>query len=174
MRPLTPTNWTSGGNELCLVLGDEARTNSTMSRNSPEYCSIVKATGKLTRVLKSNITPICVDLVSNHLITPDQQRKLRNPHHDALDRAADLVELLTDKVEENPANYHTLIKILGEDRTMYGDVLECLALPSDSTPDPRAGIVAVATTSGIHTNLISSIYSSVIATFPPSFHPQWP
>ena len=119
--------------------GDEAKTNSTMSRNSPEYCSIVKATGKLTRALKNNITPICADLVSNHLITPDQQKKLRNPTRDAIESAADLVQLLTDKVEENPANYHTLVRILEEDKTTYRDVLERLALPSDSTPGPHAG-----------------------------------
>ena len=102
-----------------------------MSRNSPEYRSILKATGKLTRALKNNITPICADLVANDLITTEQQKKLRNPMHEAIERAADLVQLLTDKVEENPANYHTLIRILGEDTATYGDVLEYLALPSD-------------------------------------------
>ena len=123
--------------------GDEAKTNSTMSRNSPEYCSIVKATGKLTRALKNNITPICADLVSNHLITPEQQKKLRNPNRDAIESAADLVQLLTDKVEENPANYHTLVRILEEDKTTYRDVLEHLALPSsDPTPGPHAGMSA--------------------------------
>ena len=102
-----------------------------MSRNTPEYRSILKATGKLTRILSNNITPICGDLVANDLITPDQQRNLRNPNHDAIERAADLVQLLTDKVEANTANYHTLVRILGEDRATYGDVLEYLVLPSD-------------------------------------------
>ena len=109
-----------------------------MSRNTPEYRSILKATGKLTRALKNNITPICADLVANDLITTEQQKKLRNPMHDAIERAADLVQLLTDKVEENPANYHTLIMILGEDTATYGDVLEYLALPRPSDP-PTAG-----------------------------------
>jgi hypothetical protein len=94
------------------------------------------------------MTPLCVDLVSNHLITPDQQRKLRNSSHDAMERAADLVEHLTDKVEENPANYHTLVKILEEDNAAYKDVLECLVLPSDPTPGLQPGMAATATTSG--------------------------
>ena len=126
-----------------------------MSRNSPEYFCIVKATGKLTRALKNNVTPICADLVSTHLITPNQQRKLRNSNHDALDRAADLVAYLTDKVEENPANYHTLVKILEEDITTYQDVLECLALPNDPTtliPRPKPGMAAPATISGRSNN----------------------
>ena len=105
-----------------------------MSRNTPEHCSILKATGKLTRALKNNITPICADLVKNDLITTEQQKNLRNPMHDAIERAADLVQLLTDKVEENPANYHMLIRILGEDTATYGDVLEYLALPRPSDP----------------------------------------
>ena len=54
--------------------------------------------------------------------------------HDAIERAADLVQLLTDKVEENPTNYHTLIRILGEDTATYGDVLEYLVLPRPSDP----------------------------------------
>ena len=121
-----------------------------MSRNTPEYCSILKATGKLTRALKNNITPICADLVKNNLITTEQQKKLRNAMHDAIERAADLVQLLTDKVEENTANYHTFVRILGEDRATYKDVLECLALPSDPIPGPRpkAQCVAAATTPG--------------------------
>jgi hypothetical protein len=119
--------------------------SSIMSRNSPEYYSTVKATSKLARALKNNITPICMDLVSNQLITPEQQRKLRNPNHDAVERAADLVEHLTDKVEENPANYHTFVKILEEHRATYKDVLECLVFPSDPiipTPDLKPGTAA--------------------------------
>ena len=37
----------------------------------------------------------------------------------AVQPAADLVQLLTDKVEENPANCHTLVRILAEDRATY-------------------------------------------------------
>jgi hypothetical protein len=142
-----------------------------MSKNSPEYRSILKATGKLTRALKNNITPVCADLVAIDLITPEQQRKLRNPMHEAIERAADLVQLLTDKVEENPANYPKLIKILEEDMATYGDVLECLVLPSDSTPGPKPGIRAAATTPGISDLSIpfSDIYApiNVLPQVPP-------
>ena len=123
-------------------------SSKAISRNTPEYRSILKATGKLTRALKNNITPICADLVANDLITTEQQKKLRNATHDeAIERAADLVQLLTDRVEENPANYHTLIRILRGDRATYKDVLECLALPSDPTPSPlsETGMAAATT-----------------------------
>ena len=103
--------------------------SSTMSRNSPEYRAIVKATGKLTKVFRNNLTSICAELFTNDLITPDQRRGLINPNHEALERAADLVQLLTDKVEEDSVKYHTLVKILEEDSATYKDVLECLSLP---------------------------------------------
>ena len=123
-----------------------------MSKNTPEYDAILKATGKLTKVLKNNITSICAELVANKLITPDQQRKLRNANQDVLERAADLVELLTDKVEENPANYHTFVKILeDEDKATYKAVLESLVLSPSGNHDhrepPPAG--ASSTASGI-------------------------
>ena len=113
-----------------------------MSRNSAEYRAILKATGKLTKTFRNNITSICAELVAKDLITPDQQRSLRNPNHDPLERAADLVQLLTDKVEANSANYHTLVKILEEDTATYNDVLESLALPSNPTPVPNPGTPA--------------------------------
>ena len=119
-----------------------------MSRNTPEYRAILKATGKLTKILKNNITPICAELISKDLITLEQQKHLRNPNKDAVDRAADLVELLTDKVEENSANYHALVQILEEDRATYKDVLEALALPSDP---PASTAQVTASTSGIST-----------------------
>ena len=60
-----------------------------------------------------------------------EQRRFRNTNVDALERAADLVQVLTDKVEENSANYYTIVGILSEDRTTFNDVLECLLLESE-------------------------------------------
>ena len=111
-----------------------------MDRNTPEYRAILKANESLTRALMNNFIPICAKLVANDLITPDQQRKLRNPNQDAMERAAELVQLLTDKVEENPANYHTLVKILEKDRATYRGVLADLALPSGSAPATQPGM----------------------------------
>ena len=105
------------------------------TRETPEYRALRKATGKLTRAVKNNITSICAELAANDLITPDQQKEFRNPHHDAVERAADLVQFLTDRVEQDPSNYHTLVAILDEDRGTYKDVLEYLVLSDDSV-DP--------------------------------------
>ena len=108
-----------------------------MSKNTTEYRILVKATGKLTKAVQNNITSLCVELVANELITPDNQKALRNPNRDAVERAADLVELITDKVEQNSANYHAFVKILKEDAATYKHVLElleCAASASLNTP----------------------------------------
>ena len=105
-----------------------------MSRNTTEYDTLLRATSKLTKVVKNNITSLCAELVSSRLITPEQQRALRNPNHDVLERAADLVALVTEKVEEDRGRYHDLLAILKQDENTYREVLNVLELPDD-TPD---------------------------------------
>ena len=124
-----------------------------MSRNTPEYRAIRKTTGKLVRAVKGNISSLSVDLLDNKLITEDEKSELRNPYRDALERASDLVQLLTDKVEVNPANYHTLVKILEQDRSTFKDVLESLVLSGDSSGlenPPHTTKTTAAIASGIH------------------------
>ena len=107
-----------------------------MPKDTAEYQTLVRATGKLKKAVQNNITPLCDELVSKELITPDNKKSLRNPSRDIGERASDLVELITDKVEQNPENYHVLIKILKEDPSTYKDILEVLVLDITSTVPP--------------------------------------
>ena len=100
-----------------------------MSKNTKEYKAIVKATAKLESAVKHNITPLCGELVSCGLITPDQKSRLRNRNHDESERAADLVEMITNKVEQDPKNYETFLTVLQGDRTTYQEVLGILEQP---------------------------------------------
>ena len=105
-----------------------------MPKDTVEYQTIVKATGKLKKAIQNNITPLCDELVSNGLITTDNKKALRNPNHDIGERASDLVELITDKVEQNPANYHIFVKILKrEDTSTYKDILKVLDITVPAT-----------------------------------------
>ena len=105
-----------------------------MPKDTVEYQTIVKATGKLKKAVQNNITPLCDELVSNGLITTDNKKALRNPNHDIGEWASDLVELITDKVEQNPANYHIFVKILkGEDTSTYMDILKVLDITVPAT-----------------------------------------
>ena len=106
-----------------------------MSRNTKGYQAIVRATAKLETSVKHNITLLCGELVSCGLITPDQAGGLRNPYRDEPDRAADLVKIITNKVEQDPKNYDTFLTVLQGDRSTYQEVLGILEQPfPDSTP----------------------------------------
>ena len=97
-----------------------------MARNTPEYVAFIQTTSKLTSAVKNHLVWLSGELVSKQLITPDQGKELRNGKNSALERAADLVKLITDKVEQDTRNYDTFIGILMENSNAYGDVLECL------------------------------------------------
>ena len=102
-----------------------------MAKNSREYTTIVEATDQLENIVKNNITPLCGKLLARGLITANQKKALRNANQDVVERAADLVQLVTDKVEQNPQHYYDFIKILAEDKSTYGDVLDVLELPAE-------------------------------------------
>ena len=121
----------------------ETVTQNIMSRNSREYRTLIKATGKLTKAVQDHITPICAELVANDLITPENQAALRNAQRPAIERAADLVTLITGKVEQNPENYHTFVKILKEDKATFKDVLVLLEFSDDTSPPPGPGIIII-------------------------------
>ena len=118
-----------------------------MSRNTTEYDTLLRATSKLTKVVKNNITSLCSELVSSRLITPEQQRALRNPNHDVFERAADLVTLITDKVEEDCSRYHDFVGILKQDENTYREVLKVLELPNDTPDGAESDTVKKLTTS---------------------------
>lgn len=146
---------------ICAVLIDLTGRiqDLAMSKNTQEYRTLLGATGKLMQTVKDSITPLCAELVSHYLITPDNSTKLMNRNVDELDRAAELVSLVTDKVELCPDNYHIFVKILMEDRATYEEVLKVLE-PVYKDPDeatPAAAVTTTATMSG--TSNVFSSYS---------------
>lgn len=97
-----------------------------MARNTPEYLAIIQATSKLISALKNDLVWLTAELVSKQLITADQGEELRNSRNNALERAANLVKLITDKVEQDRGNYDTFIGILMGNLSVYGDVVKYL------------------------------------------------
>ena len=51
---------------------------------------------------------------------------MRNRMQPEASRAARLVELIRDRVEQNPKSYHKFIEALEADEPTYGDILEQL------------------------------------------------
>ena len=87
---------------------------------------MIKVTSKLTRAVKNDLIWLSAELVSSQLITADKGAELRNGKIDEVERAVNLVKLVTDKVEQDRNNYHLFVRILIENRSTYEDVLKYL------------------------------------------------
>ena len=123
-----------------------------MSRDTEEYLTIQKATGRLIRAVQYNIIPLGAELFSVGLISRDNYTSLKNETRDVVARAAELVDYVINRVEQNPDNYHTFVKVLKEEGATYKDVLKILEPiyrdpdPDGSDHDDRAGAVAQSNT----------------------------
>ena len=97
-----------------------------MDKRTEEYDAIIKTTAKLTRAVKNELTPLSQELVARELISVDQGVELRNGNVGAVDRAANLVALVTNKVEQNRKNFYRFVEALIDNRSVYKDILESL------------------------------------------------
>ena len=97
-----------------------------METNSVEYETLVHLTSALQLAVKTQLTPLGGELVSSRLITPGRYHVLRNSMHPEEDRAADLVQLIQDKVQQNPQWYQVFVSALEKDRSQCGDILQTL------------------------------------------------
>ena len=97
-----------------------------MDKRTEEYDAIIKTTAKLTRAVKNELTPLSQELVARELISVDQGVEMRNGNVGAVDRAANLVALVTNKVEQNRKNFYRFVEALIDNRSVYKDILESL------------------------------------------------
>lgn len=91
--------------------------------DTAEYKTIIKCTVKLITAVKNNITALSCHLLSNELISSDNDTDLRNTQLSELDRAARLVDLVRCKVQLNPANFHKFIGILEEEKQSFENII---------------------------------------------------
>ena len=89
---------------------------------STELDIIIKATLKLQLSVQDHLVPLGGALLAEHLISRDNYAFLRNEHLPKRSRAAELVDLVTTKVQQNPENYYTFVRILSKDKSLYADV----------------------------------------------------
>ena len=86
---------------------------------------------RCTRALRTAVQPhlfaLGASLVSEDLISTDNDSDLRNTMHSEPERAARLVEILQLKVKLESQNYHTFVRILDDDRDIYKDILKTLS-----------------------------------------------
>ena len=94
--------------------------------NSAEYRTLIHHTANLHSAVKSQLVSLGARLVSLDLIAPEKYDEFRLLCNPEVNRAADLVRLIQDKVKQNPRCYHTFIAALQEDQAQYGDIIRKL------------------------------------------------
>lgn len=99
---------------------------------TPEYQTLIECTSTLITAVKNQLTDLSPQLLQRHLITAEQEREMSNNWHYEADRAAKLVGLVRDKVEQNPKCYHAFIEALEEDQSTNRDILAQLKTKYDS------------------------------------------
>lgn len=98
-----------------------------MSSNTPEYQTLISLTDELRRAVQSDLVPLCDNLVAKYLISPSTASQLRNPMHSETDRAATLIGIIQNKVQQNPQHYHTFVQVLeSQGIDYYSDILKRL------------------------------------------------
>ena len=87
---------------------------------------MIKATVRLTNAVKNELTSLSQELVARELISVDQGVELRNGNISAVDRAANLVALVTNKVEQDRKNFYHFVEILNDNQSTYKEILKDL------------------------------------------------
>ena len=98
-----------------------------MSGSNTEECrKLVAVTAKLVDLLANgnNVVTLSQELVTAGLINKANNREMANVQVSATARAADLVAMMTTKVELNSKHYTTFVDILQKDTATYEDILK--------------------------------------------------
>ena len=110
--------------------------------DTAEYKTIIKCTVELITAVRSNITALSGHLLSNDLITSNNDTDLRDTTlRSELDRAAKLVELVRCKVQLSPDNFHKFTKVLEGEKESYEDIIIVLRKTLDSFKEGNYSIL---------------------------------
>ena len=94
--------------------------------NSAEYKTMIGLTNELRLAVKSELISLSGSLLATRLISSESEAELRNTAHSEVERSARLVELVQNKVQQNPRHYHCFIGILQGNQNQYRDILQQL------------------------------------------------
>ena len=107
---------------------------------SVEYTTLVRCTPDLLLAVKADILLLGAQLVAEELITPDKYREIINPYNPLEKRAAELVQLVQDKVRQNAQYYRIFRTVLEKDCLQYSDILEKLHHTYKATSSHNTGM----------------------------------
>lgn len=92
--------------------------------DTPEYLTMIRCTPQLEGAVRNDLTKLCGEISAEGLISFDNASSLRNPHNDAVERAAKLVELVTVRVRSNSSDYFLFVKVLMKRWTDNKNILQ--------------------------------------------------
>lgn len=118
-----------------------------MAENTAEYNTLIDLTSELRLAVRPGLISLSGSLLASRLISLDNDIELRNTAHSEVERSAKLVELVQNKVQQNPRHYHSFIGILQNNQDQYGDILQQLNLVYYQNAKPKvAALQATAAT----------------------------
>ena len=94
-----------------------------INRDSAEYETLIVHTFDLQLAVETQLISLGGHLVSVGLITPNDYAYLRNPHHQNDIKAANLIELIQKKVQQDSRQYQTVIGVLERDQSQYSGIV---------------------------------------------------
>ena len=115
--------------------------NLSMSKNTKEYRTLMKARDNFVLAIGHNVITLGAELFAEGLISMENVAELQNLHVSCYERASNLVSLIADRVELDPVNYHTFVRILAKNQATFKDILEYLDLkfhPEDDVAGNKA------------------------------------
>ena len=90
---------------------------------TPEYNTLCDCVPVLRISAKANLLSLSGELLAARIINVDKERGLRNRSVDVGERAAELVDLVLLKVQEDHKNFNKFMNILCKDRDQYKTVI---------------------------------------------------
>lgn len=136
------------------------------SEDSPEYRTIIRAFSHLTSAVQHTLISLSSELIATQLISPEIGTSLINGSRDKIERAFELVALVTNKIKQNPQNYHVFVEVLTKNGTCYQEVLQQLSLMYSAKKASTGGPGLQDTTTSHATALTDT--SKQIDTVPPT------
>ena len=97
------------------------------NRNSPEHRTITQCTSDLATAVKDDLTWLSKELVAKKLITDNNAESLRIKSSIKADRAAELVDYVSNRVSLSTDNYHSFVGVLESKEDYYQNILKKLA-----------------------------------------------
>lgn len=92
-------------------------------RDSAEYRALIRLTPDLQLAVKAQLISLGAQLVAVDLITRGNYSYLINPMLEEEYRAAKLVELIQQKVQQDSRWYQTFIDVLEKDHSQYSGIV---------------------------------------------------